>query len=199
MQLKHKASMPMLQSFLCRQNLSLCLSTDLQFWLGLPLLLFSSWVVSDSLQPHRLSSTRLLCPWDFSGKHSGVGCHFLLHCLFGKIHDNCCSSQKTAETRSWNKSRTRRNYPRNLVNFRMESRSFKGDRCDIHIDFLDFTSQRVWKEDLSSSDRISTDNPRDGWTLVVFSPSIPLLIEVPGPGPLLCLGMTLVFGSLAVL
>ena len=46
MQLKHKASMPMLQSFLCRQNLSLCLSTDLQFWLGLPLLLFSSWVVS---------------------------------------------------------------------------------------------------------------------------------------------------------
>lgn len=72
----------------------------------------------------------------------------------------------------------------------MESRSFKGDRCDIHIDFLDFTSQRVWKEDLSSSDRISADNPRDGLTLVVFGPSIPLLIEVPGPGPLLCLGMT---------
>ena len=146
--------------------------------------------MSDSLQPHRLSPTRLLCPWDFSAKHSGVGCHFLFHCLFGKIHDKCCSSQKTAETWSWNQSRTRGNYPRNLVNFRMESRSFKGDRCDIHIDFLDFTSQRVWKEDLSSSDRISTDNPRDGWTLVVFSPSIPLLIEVPGPGPLFCLGMT---------
>ena len=22
--------------------------------------------------------TRLLCPWDFSGKNTGVGCHFLL-------------------------------------------------------------------------------------------------------------------------
>lgn len=72
----------------------------------------------------------------------------------------------------------------------MESPWFKGDRCNIHIDFPDFTSQRVWKEDLSSSDRISTDNPRDGLTLVFFSPSIPLLIEVPGPGPLLCLGVT---------
>lgn len=72
----------------------------------------------------------------------------------------------------------------------MESRSFKGDRCNIHIDFPDFTSQRVWKEDLSSSDRISTDNPRDGLTLVFFSPSIPLLTEVPGPEPLLCLGVT---------
>ena len=37
------------------------------------LLLFSCTVVSDSLEP-----TRLLCPWDFPGKHTGVGCHFLL-------------------------------------------------------------------------------------------------------------------------
>ena len=28
--------------------------------------------------PHELQPTRLLCPWDFSGKHTGVGCHFLL-------------------------------------------------------------------------------------------------------------------------
>ena len=146
--------------------------------------------MSDSLWPCGLSPTRLLCPRDFSGKHSGVGCHFLHHSLFGKIHDKCCYSHKTAEIPSWNKSRTRGNYPRNFVNFRMESRWFKGDRCNIHIDFPDFTSQRVWKEDLSSSDRISTDNPRDGLTLVFFSPSIPLLIEVPGPGPLLCLGVT---------
>ena len=25
---------------------------------------------------------RLLCPWDFSGKDTGVGCHFLLQGLF---------------------------------------------------------------------------------------------------------------------
>ena len=35
-------------------------------------------VVSDSLWPHRLQPTRLLCPWDFLGKGTGVGCHCLL-------------------------------------------------------------------------------------------------------------------------
>ena len=39
-------------------------------------------VVSDSLQPHGLLSTRLLCPWDFPGKNTRVGCHFLLQELF---------------------------------------------------------------------------------------------------------------------
>ena len=35
-------------------------------------------VVSDSSRPHGLQPTRLLCPWDFSGKSTGVGCHCLL-------------------------------------------------------------------------------------------------------------------------
>ena len=35
-------------------------------------------VVSNSVQPHRRPSTRLLCPWDSPGKNTGVGCHFLL-------------------------------------------------------------------------------------------------------------------------
>ena len=34
-------------------------------------------VVSDSLQPHGLQPTRVLCPWDFPGKNTGVGCHLL--------------------------------------------------------------------------------------------------------------------------
>ena len=34
--------------------------------------------VSDSSQPHGLQATRLLCPWDFPGKSTGVGCHCLL-------------------------------------------------------------------------------------------------------------------------
>ena len=38
-------------------------------------------VVSDSVQPHGLQPTRLLCPWDSPGKHTGVGCHFLLQCM----------------------------------------------------------------------------------------------------------------------
>ena len=39
-------------------------------------------VVSDSLRPHGLYPTRLLCPWDSPGKNTGVGCHFLLQGIF---------------------------------------------------------------------------------------------------------------------
>ena len=35
-------------------------------------------VMSDSLQLHGLKPTRLLHPWDFLGKSTGVGCHCLL-------------------------------------------------------------------------------------------------------------------------
>ena len=38
-------------------------------------------VVSDSSQPHGLQPTRLLHPWDFPGKSTGVGCHCLLQTL----------------------------------------------------------------------------------------------------------------------
>ena len=39
-------------------------------------------VMSDSLRPHGLQPTRLLCPWAFPGKSSGVGYHFLLQGIF---------------------------------------------------------------------------------------------------------------------
>ena len=34
--------------------------------------------MSNSLRPHGPQPTRLLCPWDFPGKSTGVGCHHLL-------------------------------------------------------------------------------------------------------------------------
>ena len=34
-------------------------------------------VMSHSSQPHGLQPTMLLCPWDFPGKSTGVGCHRL--------------------------------------------------------------------------------------------------------------------------
>ena len=46
------------------------------------LLLFSHWVVSNSLRPHRLYPARFLYPWDFPGENTGVGCHFLLQGIF---------------------------------------------------------------------------------------------------------------------
>ena len=33
------------------------------------------------LQPHG-KPARLLCPWDFPGRDTGVGCHFLLQGIF---------------------------------------------------------------------------------------------------------------------
>ena len=42
-----------------------------------PVCVLSRSVVSDSLWPHGLQPTRLFCPWDFPGKNTGVGCHFL--------------------------------------------------------------------------------------------------------------------------
>ena len=38
--------------------------------------------MSDSLQPHGLQPTGLLCPWDSPGKTTGVGCHSLLQGIF---------------------------------------------------------------------------------------------------------------------
>ena len=38
--------------------------------------------VSDSFWPWGLLPARLLCPWDFPGKYTGVGCHFLLQGIF---------------------------------------------------------------------------------------------------------------------
>ena len=39
-------------------------------------------VLPNSLRPHGLQPSRLLCPWDFPGKNAGVCCHFLLQGIF---------------------------------------------------------------------------------------------------------------------
>ena len=58
-----------------------------EHWSGLPFLYpmheSEKWkrsrsVVSDPQQPHGLQPVRLLRPWDFPGKSTGVGCHCLL-------------------------------------------------------------------------------------------------------------------------
>ena len=47
-----------------------------------PTHLLDSSVMSNSLQPHGLQPSRLLCPWDFPGNRTGVDCHFLLQGIF---------------------------------------------------------------------------------------------------------------------
>ena len=45
-------------------------------------------VMSDSLRPHGLQPTRLLCPWDFPGNSTRVDCHFLLQGIFPTQRSN---------------------------------------------------------------------------------------------------------------
>ena len=58
-----------------------------EYWSGLPFpssmhesekWKWSHWVMSNSQRPRGLQPTRLLRPWDFPGKSTGVGCHCLL-------------------------------------------------------------------------------------------------------------------------
>ena len=58
-----------------------------EHWSGLPFpsprhesenWMWSHWVVSNSQRPHGLQPTRLLRPWEFPSKSTGVGCHCLL-------------------------------------------------------------------------------------------------------------------------
>ena len=54
------------------------------------LLLFRCSVVSNSSLPHQPYPNRLLCPWEFPGKNTGVGCHFLLQRIFPTHGLNLC-------------------------------------------------------------------------------------------------------------
>ena len=62
-----------------------------RLWVGIvgPYVLNHS-VISDSLRPHGLQPTRLLCPWDSPGKCTGVAYHFLLQGIFPTRGSNPC-------------------------------------------------------------------------------------------------------------
>ena len=81
-----------------------------EYWSGLPFpspmhesekWKWSRSVVSDSWRPHGLQPTRLLRPWDFPGKRTGVGCHCLVHKLY-----SICIYSCTLKSESENVSRS---------------------------------------------------------------------------------------------
>ena len=51
--------------------------------------------MSDSVRPQRQQPTRLPHPWDSPGKNTGVGCHFLLHCMKVKSESEVAQSCST--------------------------------------------------------------------------------------------------------
>ena len=71
-------------------NYSIC--CDISFFIpdisSLCLLLVSRSVMSDSLWPHGLQSTRLLCLWNSPSKNTGVGSHSLLQGIFPTHRSN---------------------------------------------------------------------------------------------------------------
>ena len=48
--------------------------------------------MSDSVRLHRRQPTRLPHPWDSPGKHTRVGCHFLLQCMKVKSESEVAQS-----------------------------------------------------------------------------------------------------------
>ena len=56
---------------------------------------FSCSVVSDSVRPYRWEPIRLLRPWDFPGKNTGVGSHFLFQCIKVKSESEVIQSCPT--------------------------------------------------------------------------------------------------------
>ena len=52
--------------------------------------MWSHLVVSDSVQPYGLQPARFLCPWDFPGRNTGVGCHAFLLGIFLTQGSNPC-------------------------------------------------------------------------------------------------------------
>ena len=51
--------------------------------------------MSNSVRPYRWQPTRLPCPWDYPGKNTGVGCHFLLQCMKVKSESEVTQSRST--------------------------------------------------------------------------------------------------------
>ena len=75
------------QSSLCKSLPTRLIQSD-HTWFSHHWLMFSCSVVSDTLLPFRLFPARFLHPWDFPGKNTGVGCHFLLQEIFPTQESN---------------------------------------------------------------------------------------------------------------
>ena len=101
------------------------------------------------LQSHELRPTRLLCPWDFQGKNTRVGCHFLLQGLFltqgSKLCLLHCQADSLPQIRSVAQSCPTLCYPMN--------RSTPG--LPVHHQLLEFTQTHIQRV----SDAIQPSHP----------------------------------------
>ena len=165
-----------------------------EHWSGLP---FSSpmhesekwkWgcsVVSDSSQPHGLEPTRLLCPWDFPGKSTGVGCHHLLqlsviHLLLNSFMCPTRRKDKQVETELGTEKdilqETRKNRQLMIKRHKIPNWRFSGNILDF------FQYLCMWLHRFSYACGIFSCNSSIN---IFFSCSMQDLVPWPGiePGP----------------
>ena len=62
-------------------------------WVRVGRLLLNRSVMLNSLHPHGLEPTRLLCPWYSPGKNTGVGGHALLQGIFPTLQADSLPSE----------------------------------------------------------------------------------------------------------
>ena len=75
---------------MCNELFQLCVSEASLGYTAVSAVCYIASVISNSLRPHGLQPTRLLCPWDCPGKNTGVGCHALLQGIFQTQGSNPC-------------------------------------------------------------------------------------------------------------
>ena len=67
----------------CRSNAPVFIQLPMSFIYNVVVFVFISCsVTSNSMRPHGLQPTRILCAWDFQCKNTRVGCHSLLQGIF---------------------------------------------------------------------------------------------------------------------
>ena len=102
-------------------------------------------VVSNSFQPHGLQPARLLHPWDFPGKSTGVGCH----CLLRPIRwDYDKHSQRDDRGRTWRRQGPQKKRPHGTLisDFQPGFCCFRHPVCDelvIHYSNSNTVIQRL--------------------------------------------------------
>ena len=90
-------------------------------------------VVSDSLHPHRLEPTRLLCPWDSPGKNTGVGCHSLLQEIFPTEGSNLGLPHCKQILYHLSHQGSLQNIGRGLINFEDSSMNYHSVKYSVRL------------------------------------------------------------------
>ena len=137
-------------------------------------------VISDPQWPHGLQPTRLLCPWDFPGKSTGVGCHCLLCSLcYFKLYSSKPHKIPTKKIQVQIHTNIHTQFAWKFLEFTTESHywkilQFSSVQSLSHVDFLWLHGQQHTGPSYPSLTQIQVH-----WVSDAILPSHPLLNPSP--------------------